>query len=291
MLENPIFIVGTGRCGSTMFHDVLSHHRELGWLSQLANNKPTGLHWNRWGNHALRYPGLSWLAQRLLTPSEPYRFWEQYCRGFSRPYRDITEDDVIPGVVPRVRQALDSAIPADSRLLAKITGWPRMSYLKAIFPDAKFVHIVRDGRAVVNSVLAAPYFDGWAGPSQWARGELTAEQDSAWKRSGESFVVLAAIGWENRMNAFEAVKRDIPEGDYLEIRYEDFCSRKMEELDRTLDFLGLADSRFSAAFRQVAQRIEVRSQNDKWRNDLSGRQQALLNEYLGPIVQRYGYER
>ncbi|MCK8516777.1 sulfotransferase [Methylonatrum kenyense] len=290
MIEKPIFIVGTGRCGSTMFHDILRHHRDLGWLTQLAEQRPGRVYLNRWGIKALDYPVVGKLARRYLVPSEPYRFWEHHCHGFSRPYRDITEHDVIPRVVPRLRSALARSIPADKRLLAKITGWPRIRYLKRIFPDAKFVHIVRDGRAVVNSVLAAPYFDGWTGPGQWARGELSDAQRKAWQDSGESFVLLAAIGWENRMKAFEKASSMIPEEDYLEIRYEDFCKNKLQETDRTLDFLDLSSSRNSELFHRTVESITVSNQNQKWRSDLSNEQQAVLNDYLAPVIQRYGYE-
>jgi omega-hydroxy-beta-dihydromenaquinone-9 sulfotransferase len=40
-----------------------------------------------------------------------------------------------------------------NRLLLKITGWPRISFLSEIFEEAKLVHTMRDGRAVANSML------------------------------------------------------------------------------------------------------------------------------------------
>ena len=36
----PIIIVGTGRCGSTLFHRLLANHPQLMWLSGFAYRYP-----------------------------------------------------------------------------------------------------------------------------------------------------------------------------------------------------------------------------------------------------------
>lgn len=51
-----------------------------------------------------------------------------------------------------------------NRLLFKITGWPRVGFLHEIFEDAKFIHLIRDGRAVAYSLLQQPWWEGWRGP-------------------------------------------------------------------------------------------------------------------------------
>lgn len=289
MKQDPIFIVGTGRCGSTMFHDVLSHHGDLAWLSNIVAKRPGKPRANALLNRALDLPGAAPVLRKLFQPSEPYVFWERYCKGFSRPYRDLEADDVIPGDIPKIRNAFDQAMPENKIPLAKITGWPRVRYLKEIFPDAKFVHIVRDGRAVVNSVLNAPYFDGWSGPEQWARGHLDEQQKQAWIDCGESFIVLAAIGWENRMRAFQEVRAAMSDSDYLEFRYEDFCANPREMTERTLSFLGLENSSATGGFLAMTESFNIASKNDKWKQDLSRKQQRELNWYLAPMLQDYGY--
>ena len=39
-VAKPIFIVGTGRCGSTAFHRLLGAHPQLMWLSGFAEEFP-----------------------------------------------------------------------------------------------------------------------------------------------------------------------------------------------------------------------------------------------------------
>lgn len=285
-IETPLFIVGTGRCGSTIFHDVLCHHYELAWLSQYCDRYPGKPRINARIMSCLEIPLLTTTLRKLIYPTEPYKFWERYCPGFSRPFRDLKSTDVTPRVILKVRSAFQNSIPANKRLLVKITGWPRIGLLKTIFPDAKFVHIIRDGRAVVNSVIAAPYFDGWAGPHNWTRGEINENQRIVWEKSGMSYVILAAIGWENRMNAFESAKKNIPDGDYLEIKYEKFCARPIKILEDVLDFAGLSED---PNFLKKASQYSLVNTNDKWKVDLSEVQQTQLNNFIAPILARYDY--
>ena len=284
----PTFIVGTGRCGSTMFHDVLSTHPALGWLSQYVHRYPRRPRLNAvlvgrakrgWAGRVLR---------RHLYPAEPYRFWETYCPGFSTPFRDLLASDLTAKSSRALNKAVALANPTGLRFLAKITGWPRVGLLGEAFPDAKFVHVIRDGRAVVNSSIAAPYFEGWAGPSNWTRGELDKDQTARWEASGRSFVVLAAIGWENRMRAFTDAGRLIGSERYLEIRYEEFCDSPLEILKQVIAFVGLPDAD-TPEFFKIISRKSFRSQNEKWRQDLTPRQQEDLQRCLQPYLMELGY--
>lgn len=287
--NSPIFVVGTGRCGSTMFHDVLSLHPALGWLSQYAQKYPrrpklnavlVGIAKRRWAGRLLR---------RHLFPAEPYGFWEYYCPGFSTPFRDLLATDLTPKSARALRNAVESANPKPARFLAKITGWPRIGLLAEAFPGSLFVHVVRDGRAVVNSSIAAPYFEGWAGPMNWTRGELDDKQRGRWEESGRSFVVLGAIGWENRMRAFTEGGKLLGNERYLEIRYEDFCEQPVDVLKQVMRFTGLPEHDDDEFLHAVSQK-KFASQNDKWRRDLTVKQQQQLEGYLRPMLKQLGYD-
>jgi len=287
-IKNPVFIVGTGRCGSTLFHDVLTEHQRIGWLSSMIDKNPYRPERNRLVNKFASIPAIGPYIRRKYHPSEPYRFWESYCHGFATPYRDLKKEDVLPPVIPKIKSALKRAIPEDRRLVAKITGWPRIGYLKQIFPGAKFIHIVRDGRAVVNSVLAAPYFEGWSGPHNWTRGTMNERQEAIWRESGESFVVLAAIGYENRMRAFSEAKQLLNESDYLEIPYETLCENPVDAYKKTFHFIGEDIDNSDPFFYNVGKK-PIRSKNTKWKTDLTDEQRHYLEKLLENINLEYGY--
>jgi hypothetical protein len=232
-------------------------------------------------------PGLSRAARWRLYPVEAYDFWETYAPGFARPCRDLLAEDVTPVVRRRLRHALSKIGSARrSRLLVKITGWPRIRYLKEIFPDARFIHIYRDGRAVASSWLTMRWFRGWSGPAQWLWGELDDVQEAKWLRHDRSFIALAAIAWEILMKAFDEARAAIPVGDYLEISYEDLCKNQRETFRRAIDFAGLP---WSPPLEHAIRAARLRAANDKWREQLSIAQQRTLEECLDTALKLRGY--
>ena len=150
-ITKPIIIVGTGRCGSTLFHRLLAKHPQLMWLSPLCYKYPDRPGWNRMAVTVMDNPLLSRLFGEKIRPGENYRFWDKYAYGFSEPCRDLVRSDVTPRVKKQVRAALESMLTARrNRLLIKITGWPRIGFLNEIFEDAKFIHVLRDVRVPVG---------------------------------------------------------------------------------------------------------------------------------------------
>ncbi|GAJ21506.1 unnamed protein product, partial [marine sediment metagenome] len=80
--------------------------------------------------------------------------------------------------------------------MIKLTGWSRIEYIKELFPDAKFIHILRDGRGVANSLINVDFWKGWEGPHKWRWGMLNEEKMKEWNKYDQSFVILAAMEWK-----------------------------------------------------------------------------------------------
>jgi hypothetical protein len=286
-VAQPIFIVGTGRCGSTLFHEMLSFHEHVAWLSPSCQKHPSSPQLNQRNMRLLDVPFVGRYARKLIYPVEAYAFWEHHCPGFSEPCRDLTEDDLSVRSAKRVRRALSQVIAERRpRLLIKITGWPRIGFLQAIYPDAKFIHVYRDGRAVANSLLNVFFWSGWRGPDNWRWGELSPEQKARWHRYDRSFAVLAGIEWEILMAAQERAKQDLPPGVLLEIPYEELCRDPMAVFENAIQFCGLD---WSPRFQSTVQSAEIEDTNDKWRQDLSSVQQQQLNDCIQQTLSKYGY--
>ena len=287
-ITKPIIIVGTGRCGSTAFHRVFSRHPEVMWLSPFAPRFPDKPAWNKWAVVAMDNPVLRRLLGRWIVPSEAYRFWDRHAYGFSTPCRDLVRADVTPRIRKQVHAALEPMLtPKRRRLLIKVTAWPRMGFLNGIFEDAKFIHIVRDGRSVANSLIHVDFWRGWLGPQGWRAGLLSEEDQATWERFDRSFVALAALEWKIQMRAIEAARRALPTNAVYEVKYEELCERPLETYRRVLEF---AELPATAAFEQEVQAASIRSRNDRWRHDLTPAQQAILHDVLGDDLLRYGYD-
>lgn len=286
-VEKPIFITGTGRCGSTIFHQILSHHPHVAWLSPVCSKRPYKPQANRRAMQILDLPLPSRYLRKLIYPVEAYPFWEYYCPGFTEPCRDLRATDATPRVKKVIRRVVAQMLTGKrQRLLIKITGWPRIGFLKEIFPDARFVHVYRDGRAVVNSLLNVYFWSGWRGPANWRWGELTPEQREKWERYDRSFVALAAIEWEILMAAQKEAEQKISPDDLLEIRYEDLCQEPIRWLRLATEFAGLE---WQPRFEAIVRGFSLENTNYKWQKDLSDAQQKVLDECLSDTLTKYGY--
>jgi len=287
-IEKPIFITGLGRSGTTLIHTMLSIHPNVNWLSLLCGKFPERPYLNRWLMSGIDVPILNIYPRRRFVPLENYAFWDFYFAGFSHPSRDLVASDVSVRASRSLRKVASELLTLKrNRLLIKITGLPRISFLHAIFPDAKFVHVTRDGRAVANSRLSAPFWKGWQGLNIWG-GQMPEHYRHEWERHRRSFVALAGIEWKTHMDQLEAVKREFPNIDICQVRYECFCANPIGELKRIADHCELAwDPKFETATRA----FYVKNENGKWKTDLTDEQRAILEEVLGPYLVKYGYEK
>ncbi|MBD3179994.1 MAG: sulfotransferase [Candidatus Latescibacteria bacterium] len=284
-LQKPIFIVGTGRCGSTAFHRVLVRHPELAYLSALLEKYPDKLYLNRWLMRMLDIPGLSMAARRVL-PSECWNFWQLH--GIAGACRDLTAEDLTPARSKHLK-ALLGLLPAGrrKRLVVKLTGWPRIGYFRGIFPDAIFIHIIRDGRAVANSLLNVGWWQGWTGPENWGFGPLAGRYREQWEEHGRSFVALAGIEWKLLMDSFREASARLDSSEYLELRYEEICASPVESFRKAADFCGLS---FPGSFEaEIRNQPAFENRNFKWRRQLTEEQQGILSRVLSSHLAEYGY--
>jgi hypothetical protein len=286
-IQKPIFITGLGRSGTTLVHTMLSTHPQVNWLSLLCGKFPDRPYLNRWLMSGIDVPILNIYLRRRFVPLENYAFWDFYFAGFSHPSRDLVASDVSIQTRRSLRKVASDLLTAKrNRLLIKITGLPRISFLHAIFPDARFVHILRDGRAVANSRLNARFWKGWHGLNIWG-GQMPEHYQQEWERHRRSFAALAGIEWKTHMDQFEAVRRDFPQINICQVRYECFCANPIAELKRIAHHCELAwDPKFEAA----AGAFHVKNENEKWKSDLTDEQRMILEEVLEPYLVKYGYE-
>lgn len=287
-IQKPIFIIGAGRSGSTIFHHIFAEYPSVIWLSGLCNRFPDRPVINRYFLMALSYPVVGSFLRGQAIPGECYQFWEYHCRGFSAPFRDLVEQDVTDRVKDRLPKILSQmATSRRDRHLIKITGWPRIRFLKAIFPDAKFIHIVRDGRAVANSLLNVRFWRGWQGPHNWRWGTLKPELQLEWETHNQSFVALAAFEWKILMEAMIDAQEVVARENMLLIKYEDFCEAPIDVFREVISFCKLE---WSSQFETRIKRYDVKNQNWKWSSEQSQQQQYILQSVLESTLASFGYE-
>jgi hypothetical protein len=150
--------------------------------------------------------------------------------------------------------------------------------LTAIWPDARFVVLVRDGRDVALSVMNVPF-----GPN------------NAW---------AAARSWANAIRRGRDAARRF-RGRVLEIRYEDLVTKPAETVGAVCDFLGLGYSDEMLAIERTDRSKVVADQSawftsvwngitteavGKWRTELTPRQIEAFETVAGDELRVLGYE-
>ena len=285
------FVIGTGRCGSTLIHDVLARHHDVAFLSNVQDSlgrlDPNG----RFNGLLYQGPAARLMRSRRApgAPSEAYRVLDRRTSPIlSRSFRDLTAEDATPWLSGRLKRFIESCANAQGKALFthKFTGWPRAGFLQQVFPEARFIHIVRDGRAVANSYLQVPWAP-YGGPTLWQWGPLPGEYQEEWERSGRSFVVLAGLGWKVLIDAFQDAQTKVPPSQWLDIRYEDVVADPRGSFATMMSFLELGwDRRFETWFSRFSFRGD---RNDAFRSELRPADCAQLEVVLGNHLARYRY--
>ncbi len=287
MVSKPIIIVGMGRSGSTIFHKLLSLHPKVAWLSFLCDKYPDKPKINRLLLKAIDYPLINIYLKRRINPRECYDFLDFHCKGFAMSCRDLIPQDVTNKTKKQIKYIMAKILTTRrKRLLIKVTGWPRIGFFYEIFKDAKFIHIVRDGRAVVNSIINEEWWWGWRGPQNWRWGELTIFQKEEWEKYNRSFIALAAIEWKILMDAMEKAKQFICKSDFFEVKYENLCSSPLSTLKNVIEFCELD---WSEDFEKSIKKYFLKNTNYRWQKELTKDQQKILQDILYEHLRKYRY--
>jgi hypothetical protein len=287
------FIVGTGRCGSSLIHEILARHEGVGFVSNIDDNLPRLNLKGRWNGTLYRTP-LGRLTRKgawaRFAPSEAYKLIaSQVSPVYANSSRDLETRDVTPWLAQRFREFFEERARQQGAdvFLHKYTGWSRIGFFAEIFPEARFIHVVRDGRAVANSWLQMPWWNGYRGPENWFWGNLTQPYLDEWNASDRSYTRLAAIAWKVLMDSHERASQDLSGERYLQLRYEDFLREPHGTLQQIVSFIGLP---WTVAFeRHVRQQKIDASRSRAFERDLSPDQLVELQSSLSEKLRQYGY--
>lgn len=270
-IDRPIIIVGTGRCGSTLLHRILSRHPDFGWLStwnEVFPRRP----WLAKFSNLYRSPRFAHHTKHRVwfpKPFEAYRYWENFLPGFSR--RDLPQSahDVEPEGVAPLRASIEEILRHQhkTRFLAKVTGWSRMAYFDRIFPDARFIALERDVRSVLSSWVQAGWLDVTSelDSPEWQWGKVPEAYRQAWEELGRGPLLSAAVKIQMDLDDIRLNTSFFPNRTHV-ASYEDLVEDPGGTLRAMTSFAGLAWSR---TFEEHVWSLELYDARDKWKRFLS----------------------
>jgi hypothetical protein len=171
-----------------------------------------------------------------------------------------------------------------SRFLAKVTGWSRMAYFDRIFPDAVFIVLRREHRAVISSWIQAGWLDVTSelGTKTWQWGEVPDAYRQAWEDFGGGPILSAALKIQLDLDDIRKNVALLP-GRCHEMQYEDLIASPLEELRAMTDACSLT---WAESFEQEMRARKFYDTKNKWRKYLSEDDGELVLRFFDRIEQQ-----
>ncbi|HET6566635.1 MAG TPA: sulfotransferase [Rhodothermales bacterium] len=277
LMESPVFIVGASRSGTTLLRLMLNAHSHLALPQELKYfNSFPHLDWPNWRRPQLREEQYRRFVRHFLERRQ-HIFDSVGIRDLDRQILDSHSRDL--------REPYRVAVEAWASHFGK-QRWgektPHNLYyvdiLHDMFPNARFIQIVRDPRAVVASMNNSVYFPG----------------DTAFN----------ALNWLQAVTVgYELVRNTVPESQLLTLRYEDIVADPAGCLQATCGFIGerfepamLDFHRDSSRYMGTVIRTETVTQPvssvhaDKWKETLSRPDIVLVESICRSEMTRFNYE-
>ncbi len=297
---DPIFFVGMPRSGTTVMFESFACHPELGWFTNHLDKLPSFTPISALARLGSLSPMFRtamqpttghrpWSERLRVGPSEGYRIWEALC-GKKFVYSFLLDQTADPAERDRVRAYVARVLRYQGRrrFAGKLTGPARIEYLASIFERPNFVHVVRDGRAVVRSLLRVSFWKNTYRMLEPAwRGALSESDREEWHRHEKSPLVLAALQWRAVVLRAREERDRIRPAVYCEIRYEDFLADPIASVEHIDEVVGMSPS--PAQREYLAGRMKVVRSDRPQRDGFEPEEWETLNALLGDLLSDLGY--
>jgi hypothetical protein len=217
---NPyLFIVGCPRSGTTLLRRLVDTHPlvavidEMRWIASFFERRegltPEGLVTPDLVDRLLAYDRFATLEinreqlARLIDTADPVPY-PTFVTGIFDLYGQAQGKSLVGDKTPRYAR--------------------RIGTLHTLWPHAKFVHLIRDGRDVCMSIL------------NWKKADHALGRFSTWEVDQVS---TAAVWWEWHVRLGREDGGSLAPNLYHEVRYEELVSEPAKECENLCDFLGI----------------------------------------------------
>ena len=264
-IKKPVFITGSPRSGTTILGTAISYHPDITYL-----NEPRSLwiscypEYDIWTENATQRKGRLYLDSTICTSSQNKKLHRLF-------YRQMF-------------------MQGKPRLVEKypINNF-RLNFLDSVFPDALFVHIVRNGLEVARSIdnmCKTHKFDG-ARDYKWNQIVSYAKEKAKYKNLPEMCQTdydRGLLEWqlnvETALEFFGCTSSD----KFLQVTYEDLVEYPVQTMNGILDFIGVSHNEKVENF--VKKNIRRRTKRIPLSyNNISPK----IRQITGDLLQQLGY--
>ncbi|NEP13285.1 MAG: sulfotransferase [Symploca sp. SIO2C1] len=243
LVSQPIFLVGAERSGTTVLRIMLRHHPQLAWCNEFeytvdqvseGGDFPELDHYYNWLETHRIFLATGFVLDRSLS-------YHQLVNSFLCQKLDFEGKPLVGATVHR-----------------------HFDRLVQIWSDARFIHLVRDGRDVARSCIGM----GWAG-NVWTGVSRWIEAEQLWTKFSKA----------------------IPAERQIEITYEELIAEPVETLTQLCDFIGVSyDQAMLNYSGKTTYDLPDPSYIGQWKRKLSEREIQLVESRISKMLVERGYE-
>ena len=271
----PFFIIGAERSGTTLLRSMLTSHPNIDIPLEsdfIADIIDLGAKQGYTSLNAEKVYDI--IYHHIIENPHENKLWEinadklkEAISANGQSLRGMIEAPFILNMEKNGKQRWGDKTPKYARYAKEI---------KTIFPNAKFIHIIRDPRDVSVSLKKVPW--------------------------GPNNIYDIADFWQDRVKNSLALKSEFP-ADYMELRYEELVREPEKELRQITEFLGepynnemlhFYEKKNSYSLPEWHSMLKKKPDPKRirnWKNHLKNDEVEVLEYIVGDLMDGLGYEK
>jgi len=252
-LDPPVFILGTGRCGTSLLDKILKSHPNITGFPGEANK--------------LWHPKLEG-QNKIKSNTMPIEFNPKL-------YTELSLKDWSPYHLKKLKRTFNGFQSVMGKKKVFFIKSAMISFLMPqiieLFPDAKFIHIYRYGPSVIYS-----YF------------KKNHKKYSNYSTNENDYYIACAKYWNSCILNIEQDRQKFflnKKNKFFELSYESLCDKTEETLKKLSTFLNIELHKFTFDF------SEIYNTNYKiGKNHMDIQLKQMINQEINPAMKLKGYE-
>ncbi|MCF7983818.1 MAG: sulfotransferase [Thiohalocapsa sp.] len=292
-MSGVVFLVGAGRSGTTLLYKLLALHPRVRVITNYD------VHFGRFSpagavlELAHRFPQVA--RSVWFSSGGAAHFQHGYRRFFPMPVEgepvyascgvplgSTSSEDLPAEVAACLRNTFDRmqrSSGASVFITKRTANNRRLNWLREAFPDARFIHLMRDGRDVAHSLSKVRF---WETHNVWWDGRKPREMEA----DGWEPLQICARNWVEDVLAAEQGLEGLPEDQCATFTYENLLGNWEETLTSVCEFLGLGNSE---SFLDAVRALDIRWREPKYKVAWTPEQLKIVESEQHGLLRKYGY--